>query len=240
MTLPAFLEPENARIAIPVALAVGYACYHLWHWRKTHRKAGDKRESEPAATAGTAASPKPAEERIPERQKTPEASRGRKPQPVPVRAANGNPPASGEPVRYPHYADDTSARETGSHGRGPLERLYQKARAGDAECYVSLGEHAWGRGALVEAHFWISLAKFNGVKGLDEWLRQIRMCWIQAGRLPEPENVYDQFPLDRSALAHAWIMLAAGFNAHVNRDLIAKMERDGSPDAKLILASVAR
>lgn len=226
----AFISPESARVAIPVALAVAYAAYHWWRWRMMHPK------------IVVAELPKPASEVVPVKPKEGPADEQEKEtaqtdaQPEP--AASEPPPqkkSRWEERRKMEQAEEQFAREACDISH--LMRLHRLARRRRPELFVRLGEYSWHRGAMIETHFWVSLAKINGVEGLDEWLHQIRTRWLQSGCRREEDNEYELYPLRRSVLAQALMMCATGKDLHINHDVIVDFAQHGDRDARAILAA---
>lgn len=236
MTLPTFLEPAHARITIPVVLAVGYALYHWWRWRMMHPKIVIEELPEPASEATTVSkpsSPQPNPEKSEETAMKPAGS----PSPAKPKPADDRPQPRREFSRWQLRREQELAEaqfDFEAYDADFHRRAFHKAYGGRPEYFVRLGEYAWRRGAMVETHFWVSMAKFHGVEGLDEWIGVIRRRWIQSGRPLEQNNVYDQYPFERGALAYAYLMAACGFGVAVNHDCIVKMAYGGDEDALLI------
>jgi len=223
-----YLPPEKARVVLPLVLAACYAYYHWWRWRMMHPKINLDELPEPASEVipvmfGESAGRMSRAERAAARQV-------------------GNASAADQ------AALDLAAQRTARQAIGQEEerldfeafdpdcimRAFRRAYKRRPECFVQLGEYAWYRGAMVEAHFWVSMAKYRGVEGLDEWLVEIRRRWMQAGRPDEEENVYPQFPFQRGELARAHLMIMSGINVRASFEFIESMALEGNRDARLI------
>ena len=238
MTLPTFLEPENARITIPVALGIGYALYHWWRWRMMHPKivieelpqpspvpmpAGDGEVSPEAALSAAR------EEKVAEAGKTAAAGGSQRPDEPRYERQKSR---WEDRLEYEQRQEefDAEAFNVRAHNWA-----FRKATHGRPEYFVRLGEYAWRRGAMIEAHYWVSMAKFHGVVGLDDWLGEIRRRWILLGRQMEDGYHYSTFPYERRALAHQYMMLACGFSAGVCRLNLMRMAEAGDREAAIIL-----
>jgi len=226
----AFLSPVVARYLLPILLLVGYGLYHWWRWCMMHPKINVEDLPEPA---GEVVPVKKAEDPTTEAPKPPAEA--------PVAEAE-KPVAESAPraTRWESRREEEEAAERFAlEACDPecLARTYRRARARRPEFFVRLGEYAWHRGAMIEAHFWVSMAAAHGVEGLDEWLQQIRRRWLQSGRSAEADNIYDQFPPERNMLARAMMMCANGLSVHPNQELIFRMAQDGDRDAQFILES---
>ena len=112
---------------------------------------------------------------------------------------------------------------------------FRKAMHGDPEWFVRLGEYAWRRGAMVESHYWITVAKAHGVAGLDDRLKYLRKRWVQAGHRLGDGRIYETFPRERMELANHYMMFACRFSAEVNRLWIEREAQSGNVDALKIL-----
>jgi len=81
-----------------------------------------------------------------------------------------------------------------------LELLGRSAAASHAPAQVKLGEYAMRRGAWVEAYYWMTQAKQNGMKKMTPVLREIRMNWARDGFRDEIENVHPLFSAELGAV----------------------------------------
>lgn len=217
------IPPAYARILLPILIVAAYAGYHWWRWRMMHPR------------INLNAMPKPAEEV----QIVGEAMKIREAPPIEERIPT---PAQSERIEMwqarRERREDAVRLATEAFDPICIALTYRRARANRPECYVRLGEYAWCRGAMVEAHFWVALAKFRGVEGLDEWLGAIRQRWLLLRRPNEMQNVYEQFPPERGALSRAYLLYLSGFNIQLQYDIIMRMAKKGDRDARLILGHI--
>lgn len=228
-----FIAPETARIAIPATLAVCYASYHWWRWRMMHPKIDLDRMPAPAASV------------IPISARSAVAARQARLAADPYGTAQEAALAAGETPwdqrtkwQARREAEEEEARlDFEAFNPAVLQRVLRRASF-RPECYVRLGEYSWYRGAMIETHFWLSMAKYRGVEGLDEWLDVIRKRWLQTGRPDEEENEYAQFTFQRGLIARAHLMCVSGFNAQVNHAIIVDLAQEGNKDAQYILSVI--
>jgi len=101
-----------------------------------------------------------------------------------------------------------------------LELLGKSAAAGYAPALAKLGDYAMRRGAWVEAYFWMSLAKRNGMKNLDASLREIRREWSTEGFPNQSENVNDMFSPEAGSIGRALLHLDSGHDAAAAREFL--------------------
>lgn len=218
-----FIPPIVARYLLPVLLLAAYAGYHWWRWCMLHPKINLDAMPDPAeetqlvGTMPPIAEAPPIEERVP----TPE-QRARLERFFARRAEQE------AEARIAFEAYDPAS----------IALAYHRARSRRPEFYVRLGEYAWRRGAMVETHFWVSLAKFNGVEGLDEWLDRIHKRWLLLHRPGEVKNVYEQFTLERGNISRAYLLYLSGYNAQLQYDVIMDLAQKGNRDARLFLKHI--
>lgn len=222
MLLGFLIPPAVVRIVLPALLLAGYAGYHYWRWRMLHPRIDFAGMPDPAESAG--AMPPIAEAPpIENRTLSPEQS---------ARLENWR------ERRARQEAQAEVALEAYDPDR--IAEVHRQARARRPELFVRLGEYAWCRGAMVEAHFWVSLAKFHGVEGLDDWLDRIHKRWLLLHRPSELQNAYAQFTPQHGALSRAHLLYLSGFNVQLQYDIIMRMAQKGDRDARLFLENIDR
>jgi len=229
-----FIDPATTRIVLPCVLAVGYAGCHWWRWRMMHPKI-DLDKLPPPATTVIPVAEKPTKARA--------AKAERRPAEQPAAAVAEMPevpPQDGGTARIGDYreAQEEAMRlDFEAFDVDTLTTFLRRARF-RPEYYVRLGECAWYRGAMVEAHFWLSIAMYRGVEGLDAWLDLVRRRWLTAGRPNEEENEYLLFPTRRGELARALLNYVSRLGGKVNHDIIVGLAQEGDRDAQFILARI--
>jgi len=124
-----------------------------------------------------------------------------------------------------------------------LNLVFSAAEGGYVPALAKLGDYAFRRGAFVEAYFWTKIAKRRleledgadpqGLKEIDDMLRNIRRAWTVARQPLEFENVYEGFPEERGELGRAFLRLDVGIEVKRTRDFIQALANKGNPDAAL-------
>jgi len=94
-----------------------------------------------------------------------------------------------------------------------LDLLGQSAAAGYAPALATLGEHAMRRAAWVEAYYWMSMARRQGMQGLANVMREIRRNWSLDGFPDEAENVYQLFTTEAGSIGRALLHVDSGHEA---------------------------
>jgi len=126
-----------------------------------------------------------------------------------------------------------------------LDLVFSAAEGGHVPALVKLGDYAFRRGAFVEAYFWTKIARrrqelqgeqgSQGLKEIDSKLLSIRRQWSVAEQPPEYENVYDNFPEERSRIGRAFLRIDSGILVSQMREFIRELAKKGNPDAALFV-----
>jgi len=104
---------------------------------------------------------------------------------------------------------------------GPyLELLGKSAAAGYAPALAKLGEYAMRRDAWVEAYYWMTLAKRNGMRNLSATLRAIRRAWSEEDFPDQSENVNVLFTLEAGSIGRALLHIDSGHDAAAARQFL--------------------
>lgn len=221
MTLPSCLEPENARITIPVVLAVAYAIYHWCHWRIMRRRDEDEDETPSKSTLPPAA-----------------------PNPRPTTTAASHPV---EPIKIPppSAADLAEAERLWKesldkrHSEVPdistdwqyMNLLYKAAMLGHVEAMSRLGDYAYLRMDLVEAFYWKLRVELTGGICRNPSLKDIIDAWVDEGCPDEPENLKMGFGEEESIFAYAVLGYKSGINAQQSSITLNRLAAAGNLDA---------
>jgi len=91
-----------------------------------------------------------------------------------------------------------------------LELLGKSANAGYAPAQVLLGTYAMRRATWVEAYYWMSAAKRQGMKNLTNVMREIRANWSKDGFPDEADNVNPLFTAEAGSLGRALLHVDSG------------------------------
>jgi len=101
-----------------------------------------------------------------------------------------------------------------------LDLLGKSAATGYAPALAKLGEYAMRRSAWVEAYYWMSMAKRQGMQGLANVLREIRENWSLDGYPDEADNVYRYFTVEAGSLGRALLHVDSGHDAAGAREFL--------------------
>ena len=234
MTLPNCLEPENARITIPVLFAIGYALYHWLRWRKT-RKEGAKAQR---LRGGVKVQNDVGGGKEPELR-----WRGR----VREEADGGKKPALREEVGVQDTADEAERLWTAAnakvHSKIPglatdwqyMHLLYTAACKGHVEAMSLLGDYAVLREELVEAVYWKQLVELNGGVCMNPTVNELIQRWVEFGCPQEVENVTGFFSERQGDFTRAVLDLKSGIDPKSALVRLKKLAAEGDADAKLFL-----
>lgn len=116
-----------------------------------------------------------------------------------------------------------------------LSLLHSAALSGHAKAQAKLGEYALRRGFFVESYYWQTLAKLNGMTGIDAKLRECSKRWAVRGCPPEHANVYEFFTDRQSALGRAALRLDSCIQVERAVARLKDMANEGEVVALLIL-----
>ena len=201
-------DPLQTRLVILSAFVAIYALYHVIRWY-ARRPKSEKPEAAGSAAAPSVpqtvlppAEPKTVKQEVPSLGKTAvERPKAFVPPPVEPRAVEVAPP----PV---------------------VEDLKEE----DAQKLMERGKYAWSKGLLVEAHYWTTLARALGARGLAARLVQLERDW-QARGCPDETFINHG---DRGKLAQAYMCFKCGIGRHRNAEFILSCAESGSRSARLL------
>jgi len=99
---------------------------------------------------------------------------------------------------------------------------------------ITLGKAAWSAGWLVEANFWLTIARANGVHGIGARLITIMRDWQRAGCPDETMHVHDEYSPDHAEIAQAYMLFKAGIEQPDNAFFILSRMEAGSRTARTL------
>lgn len=102
-----------------------------------------------------------------------------------------------------------------------LKLLVKSADLGYAWAASKLGEYAMRRNCMVEAYYWFSVAKKNGMRNLERTMLQIRSAWASDGFYCESENEYEYFSYERGSIGYALLCVDSGHNVDAAKSYLA-------------------
>lgn len=226
MTLPDCLEPSNARITIPVVLAIAYALYHWLKWRGEAAKGEE--EKEPAEeVVGSASGPT-------NEVSSPAVPLDLRPRPE-VEAVKT--PVDPEAERLWNEARAIIHSETPDFSTDwhYMTLLYKSAERGSLEAMSKLGDHAYAREDLVEAFYWKLQVEMRGGIPRNPSVSEILQDWLDAGCPEEYENNTVGFPERKGVFARAVLRLRGGVDLQRSRIRLNELLREDDPDARCFL-----
>jgi len=94
-----------------------------------------------------------------------------------------------------------------------LALLGKSAAKGYAPALAKLGEYAMRRAAWVEAYYWMTLARRNGLHGLLPTLREIRTRWARDMFPVQESNVNELFTEKSGSIGRALLCIDSGHGA---------------------------
>ncbi len=224
MTLPTWLEPENARITIPTVLVVAYAIYH-WCRRRIERHQPD--EYDP---------PVDKSDNQPATQSAQPSSAPTLPPSKPVETID-------IPEPSPAELEEAERLWTKSldmhHSEAPdistdwqyMNFLYKAAMLGHVKAMSLLGDYANLRGDLVEAFYWKQRVELTGGICRNPSLVDIINAWKMAGCPEERENRKMGFGEVEAIFACAVMGYKGGVNSQQSSIILNRLVADGNLDA---------
>lgn len=223
MTLPTWLEPENARITIPAVLIVAYAIYH-WCRRRIERQRPD--EDDPPVD------------------KSPKQPATQSDQPSPAPALPSSKPVETIDIPEPSPAELEEAERLWTkaldmhHSEAPdistdwqyMSCLYKAAMLGHVKAMSLLGDYANLRGELVEAFYWKQCVELTGGICRNPSLMDIIDAWVAAGCPEEQENRKIGFGEVEALFACAVMGYKSGVNSRQSSIILNRLAADGNLD----------
>ena len=228
----AFWKPERMRWFLVMGIVWAAAAHEM----RIGKDAAQKRARQTSSAEGvTAQAPASTEETVV--QDAPDAETSRENEPDSAAST------ADEHVREPSPDELWHMAREMKHNFVPhpvvdrryLALVHAAAMAGHAEAQSKLAEYASRRNALVEAYYWMSKAKRNGLEGADDFLLQCREQWQRNGCFPEYENHYEFFTERQGVLARAALRRTCGIQVVRATQRLEEMIADGDAEAKEFL-----
>lgn len=231
MTLPNCLEPENARITIPVVLALAYVLYHWLMWCGEKARRAKREEEWQDLGVGPVDRPQPTPTQK-EETSTVAPDLRFKPKPEVV-----DTPVSPEAERLWNEARSIIHSEVPDFSTDwrYMTLLYKAAELGSLDAMSKLGDCAYAREDLVEAFYWKLQVEMRGGVPRNPSVNEILQDWLAAGCPDEYENTTAGFPERKGVFARAVLRLRSGVDPQRSRIRLNELVNADDPDAKRFL-----